>query len=114
MTMDQSVEHRDSFRLPFTSKVNCHVDTIDKKYRGTLRDMSMTGFFMEIDDCPHVDYKCDIEIILEGKHSQLSIKNLSGRIIRNDDDGVAVRFDERLEWFALVPLYFHKLREECT
>jgi hypothetical protein len=88
--MDQSVEHRDSFRLPFTSKVICHVDTIDK------------------------NYKCDIEIILEGKHSQLSIKNLSGRIIRNDDDGVAVRFDERLEWFALVPLYFHKLREECA
>lgn len=114
MTMDQSVEHRDSFRLPFTSKVICHVDTIDKKYRGTLRDMSMSGFFMETDDCPRVDDKCDIEIILEGKHSQLRIESLSGSIIRNTDDGVAVRLDELLEWFSLVPLYFHKLREQCA
>ena len=112
--MDQSDERRNSFRLPFMSKVVCHVDMIDKNYRGTLRDLSTTGFFMETDDCPQVYYKCNIEIILEGEHSRLVIDNLSGSIIRNDDGGVGVRFDERLEWFSLVPFYFNKLREDLT
>jgi len=110
--MDQSDERRNSFRLPFTSMVTCHVEVINKKYRGTLRDMSTTGFFMEIGDCPQVYYKCNIEIILEGEHSRLVIDNLRGSIIRNDEDGVGVRFDEPLEWFSLVPFYFHKLREQ--
>ena len=112
MTMDQSTERRDSFRLPFSSKVICYVKTTDKKHYGTLRDMSIAGFFMETDDCPDVGQKCDIEIILDGKHSRLRIEDLSGIIIRNNDEGIAVRFDERLEWIALVPLYCHKLQEQ--
>lgn len=98
MTMDQSAERRDSFRLPFATKVTCYVETTEKKYCGTLRDMSIEGFFMETIDCPHVGYKCNVEIILEGKHSRLRIEKLRGSIIRNNDEGMAVRFDERLEW----------------
>ena len=98
MTMDQSVERRDSFRLPFATKVICYVETSEKKYCGTLSEMSIDGFFMETIDCPHVGYKCNIEIVLEGKHSRLRIEKLRGIIIRSNDEGMAVRFDERLEW----------------
>ncbi|RLC07955.1 MAG: hypothetical protein DRI24_24090 [Deltaproteobacteria bacterium] len=109
--MSRSDERRVSFRMPFATEVICYVDELDKKYSGTLRDLSITSLFMEADDCPHIGCKCDIGIILEGEHSRLEIKNVSGSIVRSDDNGVAICFDERLEWFALVPLYFHKLRD---
>ena len=108
--MSQPAERRESFRMPFATEVICYVDELDKQYKGTLRDLSITSLFMEADDSPEVGSICRIEIVLEGKHSQLEIKNISGKIVRNDGDGVAVCFDERLEWFALVPLYFQKLR----
>jgi len=104
--MKQSDERRISYRTPFVTKVVCHVDEHDKKFYGMLRDLSIIGLFMETKDCPSVESECSIDIILEGKHSQLKIEKVKGRVIRADDDGVAVYFDERLEWFALVPLYF--------
>ncbi len=109
--MSKSAERRVSFRMPFTTEVICHVDELDKKYCGTLRDLSITGLFVEMDDCPHAGCKCHINVILKGKQSRLEIKDVSGSIVRRDDDGVAIYFDERLEWFALVPLYFKKLLE---
>jgi len=108
--MSQPAERRESFRMPFVTEVICSVDELNKKYWGSLRDLSITSLFMEAEDCPDVGVKCSIEIILEGKHSRLEIKNIGGNIVRNDGDGVAVCFDERLEWFALVPLYYQKLR----
>ena len=108
--MSQPAERRESFRMPFVTEVICYVDELDKKYGGTLRDLSITSLFMEADDCPDVGKKCNIDIILEGTNSRLEIKGVNGSVVRNDGDGVAISFDERLEWFALVPLYFQKLR----
>ncbi len=110
--MDKSDERRVSVRTPFVSKGFCHVREIDKKYSGALRDVSIIGLFLELDDCPNVGYHCDITIVFQGKHSRLTIENVSGVIIRKEKDGVAVRFDERLEWFLLIPLYFHKMRDQ--
>jgi len=104
-------ERRVSFRMPFVAEMICYADELDKKYYGALRDLSITSLFMEVDDCPHVGCKCDISIILKGEHSRLEIKNVGGSIVRNDDDGVAICFDERFEWFSLIPLYFQKLGE---
>jgi len=109
--MSQSAERRVSFRMPFATEVICHVDELEKKYYGTLRDLSITSLFMEVNNCPHAGCKCHINIILKGKHSRLEIKDITGSIVRRDEDGVAIYFDERLEWFGMVPLYFQKLRE---
>jgi hypothetical protein len=64
---------------------------------------------MEMENCPAVGQKCAIEIVFEGAHSRLAIENVKGTVLRRDDNGVAVHFDERLEWFVLFPLYFRKL-----
>jgi hypothetical protein len=109
--MDKSNERRASVRTPFVSKGFCHVGEIDKKYCGVLRDISIIGLFLKLNDCPNVGYQCDITIVFEGDHSRLTIEDVSGVIIRREEDGVAVRFDERLEWFLLIPLYFHKMRD---
>ncbi len=54
----------------------------------------------------------DIDIVFQGKHSRLLIEKVGGTIIRSTADGMAVRFDERLEWFVLIPLYFHKVHDQ--
>jgi len=109
--MDIANERRVSVRMPFVAKSCCRVLEQNKKYIGTIRDISIIGMFMEMRDQPKVDQPCEIEIVFEGKHSRLVIEKVTGVIIRNETDGVAIRFDERLEWFVLIPLYFHKMRD---
>lgn len=103
-------ERRISVRMPFVSEVFCIIPDMKRKYRGTLRDISITGLFMEMDNGPEAGLKCDIEIVFNGKHSRLLIENLGGMVSRKDKAGIAVRFDERLEWFVLIPLYYHKMQ----
>ena len=110
--MDKSDERRVSVRMPFVSQGFCHVHESKKKYCGTLRDISITGLFIELSDSPNVGQRCDIDIVFDGKHSRLLIENIGAVIIRRDEDGMAVRFDERLEWFVLIPLYFHKVHDQ--
>ena len=111
--MDKSDERRVSVRTPFVSQGFCHVHEDKKKYSGTLRDISITGMFMELNDCPNVGERCDIDIVFQGKHSRLLIEKVGGVIIRSTVGGMAVRFDERLEWFVLIPLYFHKVHDQA-
>jgi hypothetical protein len=107
--MDKLDERRVSVRMPFVTEGSCTVHDMNRKYCGTIRDISITGLFMEMNDGPEVGRKCNIEIVFKGEHSRLVIEDLGGIISRNDEDGIAIRFDERLEWFVLIPLYFHKI-----
>lgn len=106
--MNSELERRVSFRMPFVTQVICRVREKDQKYRGALRDLSISSLYMELDVSPKIGSKCVVDIILEGEHSRLKIENVAGSIVRVDDSGAAVLFDQRLEWFALVPLYFQK------
>jgi hypothetical protein len=110
--MDNSEERRLSVRTPFVAKGFCHLRGHDRKYGGTLRDISINGLFIELRNCPDVGQQCDIAIVFQGKHSRLVIEDVGGCIVRSDADGVAIRFDERLEWFVLIPLYFRKVRDQ--
>jgi hypothetical protein len=103
-------ERRISVRMPFVSEGFCIVHDTNRKYCGTLRDISITGLFMEMDNGSEAGRKCEIEIIFKGKHSRLLIEDLDGIVSRKDENGIAVQFDERLEWFVLIPLYFHKMQ----
>ncbi len=110
--MENLEERRMSVRTPFVAQGFCRLREHDRKYGGTLRDISINGLFIELNDCPSVGEKCDIAIVFQGKHSRLVIEDVGGCIVRSDEDGVAIRFDERLEWFVLIPLYFRKLRDQ--
>ncbi len=109
--MDSSVERRKSFRLPFATKVICQAN--GEKYPGTIKDLSISGLFMETDDCPPLDAQCEIEIILEGENSRLMIDRLAGSVVHNHN-GIGIHFDARLEWVAIVPVYFHKMQQQLS
>ena len=98
--------------MPFVSKGFCFLPKIGEKYSGILRDISIAGMFMEMDDCPDAGQKCDVDIVFEGEHSRLRIENVAGTIIRSTENGIAVHFDDRLEWFILIPLYYRKIRDQ--
>lgn len=105
-------ERRVSVRMPFVSKGYCSLPKTGEKYSGILRDISITGLFMEMDDCPAAGQQCDIDIVFEGEYSRLKIENVAGTIIRSTEAGIAVHFDNRLEWFILIPLYYRKIRDQ--
>jgi len=67
---------------------------------------------MKTTEYPPTASKCDIEIIINGDHSRLRIDKLRGTVIRCDARGVGIQVDNRLEWLALVPIYFNKMKEE--
>ena len=98
--------------MPFISKGFCSLPQIGEEYSGILRDISITGLFMEMDDCPSTGQKCDIDIVFKGEHSRLRIEKVAGTIIRSAEDGIAIHFDNRLEWFILIPLYYRKIRDQ--
>ena len=107
-------ERRVSVRMPFVSKGACWLPENGQKYSGTLRDISITGLFMEMKGGPAAGQKCSLDIVFEGEHSRLKIENVAGHIIRSEEEGIAVRFDNRLEWFILIPLYYRKMRDQSA
>jgi len=109
--MQKSAERRTAARLPFSPRAYCELKEDGREFCGTIRDISMSSIYITVDSDNDISGSCDIQIVVEGNHSELEINNLTGTIVRNDDDGVAIRLDNKLEWFAIVPLYFHKTKE---
>ena len=112
--MQKKAERRTSVRLPFSPRAYCELRDDGREFCGTIRDISLDSIFVIADNNDGVSGSCDIQIVIEGNHSELEINNLSGMIVRNDEEGVAIRLDNKLEWFAIVPLYFHKTKGELA
>lgn len=106
--MATSDDRRKLIRLPFTPRAYCQLKDGGREFAGVIRDISLLSLYMELRDSEDLTGECDIQIVLEGKHSEMEINNLSGYIIRSDEEGLAIRFDEPFEWIAVVPTLFKK------
>lgn len=105
-------DRRRFVRMPFMSKALCHVGSTGREHLGTIRDISMVGLYLELQDRPEDGCQCTVKIYFQGEHSRLVIEKVTGEIVRCEDAGVAIRFDHRLEWFVLIPIYFYKIRDQ--
>jgi len=77
--------------------------------KGTVQDISIEAQYLQIDPIFDVDESVNVEIILLGVDSQLSIK-VPARVVRKDQHGVAMRFSHRLEWWPIFSSFpSHKL-----
>jgi len=112
LDMGEKVERRESFRLPISTEAICRVN--ENTFHGTICDVSVTGLFMETAEGPPTASKCDIDIVFPGNHSCLRVEKIKGVVTRLTERGVGIKFDDRLEWIALVPIYFHKMQKEVT
>ncbi len=106
--MATSDDRRKLIRLPFTPRAYFQLKDGGREFAGVIRDISLLSLYMELRDSEDLTGECDIQIVLEGKHSEMEINNLSGYIIRSDEKGLAIRFDEPFEWIAVVPTLFKK------
>ncbi len=104
--MNQSVERRQSPRAQVLPTIICRLQSGDRYYEGSIRDMSVTGLFVELEEQLRVSDECEVEIILQGEYSSIKIEGLQGRVIRCDTRGCGIQFDGRLEWFSVVSTYF--------
>jgi len=105
--MNKIQERRAAFRMDVVSRAMCRLSSPDGTISGPIRDISIAGLYMQTDERPAVNSRFGVEIVLKGKHSEMVIGSMSAMVIRHDEIGVAVRFEERFEWFAMVPLYFN-------
>ena len=108
--MNQKDRHVRAYRMPLITEVICHAN--ENHFRGKIRDLSVSGFFMETTEYLPVASKCEIEIVLNGAHSRLTIDKLSGIVKRCDEHGVGLEFYDKLEWFALIPFCSGKIQVE--
>ena len=117
--MPTQTERRETLRLPFTTESICRIQTESRKegqgsaaYGGAVRDLSIEGMFILSAQKPAVNRSCTVSFTLKGDNSTLEIRDISGTVSRRDQDGFVVEFTHRLEWFALVPIYFSRLKEK--
>ncbi len=106
--MNTSNERRKGTRLKIDSSVVCYLRLVDGEYEGSLRDMSVTGLFLELKSSKQQPTgTCEVEIVLNGENSRLKIE-CKGSIVRYDEEGIAIHFDSRMEWFPIVASYFRR------
>jgi len=97
-------EKRDRTRLPVDARVVLHAENKAFFLDGITRDISMKGLYAKIDFGFPVGTNCQVEIILIGKSSELSIK-LNGTIVRREDGGCGVLFENDLEWWPIFAMH---------
>ncbi len=75
--------------------------------RGRLRDIAIDAMYLYINPIFDIDEQVKVEIILFGADSQLII-NVPAVVARKDQNGLAMRFLNPLEWwpiFSCFPLH---------
>lgn len=109
MKMSPFEERRSSYRVPFVSSFLCRTIGEDLAVSGRLQNVSITGCYGVLESPLPVGTSCSLHIIFQGDHSRLNVEGISSMIVRSSAEGVAVRFDQRLEWFVLIPLFYPKI-----
>jgi len=105
--MSEFKERRAAFRMDVLSKAICRLQLETETISGPIRDISIAGLYIETTAKPAVGSRYGVEIVLSGRHSEMVIGAMTAEVVRCDDNGLAIRFDDRFEWFAMVPLYFN-------
>ena len=85
-------EKRKNIRIVFKTRVilKCEGQTILSD--ADSRDISLKGMFIKTDRVLKAGTPCELELILSGVSTNLSI-SIKGNITRQGDDGIGVSFD---------------------
>ena len=85
-------EKRKNIRIDFKTRVvlKCEGQTILSD--ADSRDISLKGMFIKTDQALEIGTPCDLELILSGASTNLSIA-IKGKITRQGDGGIGVSFD---------------------
>ena len=104
MSISDISEKRDRTRLKVDARVVLYAENKAFFLDGQTRDISMKGLFAKSDFGFPVGTKCQIEIVLSGRTSELTIK-LGGTIVRRENSGCGLLFENDLEWWPVFAMY---------
>lgn len=110
--MGQEREKRLCTRTPFLTDVTLRLGDVDKGIQADLLNISMSGMFVRVDQVIPVGTPCTIEIRVTGNHSRLRLEDIQGEVVRQDEQGMAIQFVSKMEWFVIFKVYTHCSREE--
>lgn len=102
--MSAENEKRQRTRIPVDARVILHAESKAFFLDGVTRDISMRGLYAKIDFGFPVGTECQVEIVLSGQSSELTIK-LGGSIVRREDGGCGVIFKHDLEWWPVFAMH---------
>lgn len=90
-------------RIPFSTGALVRPLTKEAVF-GRVRDVARDSIYLYTEYQPDVAEAADIDIVLTGTNSQLSVK-VPAVVVRKDDEGVAFRFTTPLEWWPVFQLF---------
>jgi len=89
-TMDE--EKRKRTRVHFKTQVTLKTEKSEIEAEANSKDISMKGAFVNTKEKIPVGTPCDIEIMLTGTSTKLSL-SIKGTIIRQEPSGLGITFD---------------------
>jgi hypothetical protein len=107
-------EKRECTRIPFLTDVVVKTSLADSEIMAELLNISISGMLLKIDHDLPVGTSCTLEIRVAGNHSRLVLEDISGEVVRRDENGLAIHFTSRMEWFVLFTVYTHYCRQESN
>lgn len=105
--MNEVNERRVCSRTIFLTDVFLRVKDGDGVIEAALLDISISGMYVRVDSALPVRTVCTMAIKVSGKHSCLVLEEISGEMVRQDKQGIAIRFTSPMEWFILFKIYTH-------
>lgn len=101
-------DERNYYRVHFPAKASCFFDNEKKAILGTVKNLCIDGCFIETLH-PSMDLEgCKINLSLAGNHSNLEINNIAAKVLRQEENGIAVKFEHHFEWIAFAPILERK------
>jgi len=84
------MEKRHFTRVLFKTEAIMQYD--DRTFRGEVENLSMKGMFFKVQDTIPLNEPVKVKIFLSGASSELAV-DVAGKVVRQDKQGVAVKFD---------------------
>jgi PilZ domain len=112
MLNPQVNDWKTSSSIDFITNVVLTLPDQDVVISGRTENLSISGLFMQpllLENSFTIGEPCTIKIMLHGERSNLIIDDLGGKIVSCYEQCVGVRFNERLEWYALFHIFEKKV-----
>ena len=104
--MKNTRNKRKRLRIDFEAQVKLQFELVDVVLNAKMKNISINGIFVETDKVIALNTPCQVEVIITAPHSRLTIETM-GFVSRHDPDGLGIKFENNMEWFAFFPIFEH-------
>jgi hypothetical protein len=85
-------ERRRKTRVNYKTDIRIKLDAFEVRAKGSSRDLSLNGIFVQADEDIPIGTECMVEIRLSGTTETLPLK-MQGTIVRKEPTGIGISFN---------------------